>query len=167
MKGHMQDGKFHPHTDYKKGVRKSRDQSTKSTGVKIRKARCTTCQEFKSTLEMGSPSNVCLDCMKKDIPTGFCPVCNRNISRGSENEVKQHIKDHIQMQEHEGHTGVCDCGNERKAREVHSDFVRDPNLPSVSGKGRLKCRHCGRLTSDEFADLGCDCQLPDDEDENE
>ncbi len=35
----MQDGKFHPHTDYKKGVRKSRDQSTKSAGIKIRKAR--------------------------------------------------------------------------------------------------------------------------------
>ncbi len=39
MKGHMQDGKFHPHTEYKKGTRKSRDQSTKSEGVKIRKAR--------------------------------------------------------------------------------------------------------------------------------
>ncbi len=35
MKGHMQDGKFHPHTQYKKGVRKSRDQSAKSTGVKV------------------------------------------------------------------------------------------------------------------------------------
>ncbi len=31
----MQDGKFHPHTDYKKGVRKSRDQSTKEKGVKV------------------------------------------------------------------------------------------------------------------------------------
>jgi len=39
MKGHMQDGKFHPHTDYKKGVRKSRDQIAKTQGVKIRKAR--------------------------------------------------------------------------------------------------------------------------------
>jgi len=39
MKGHMQDGKFHPHTQ-SKGVRKSRDQSAKSTGVKVeRKAR--------------------------------------------------------------------------------------------------------------------------------
>jgi len=36
----MQDGKFHPHTDYKKGIRKSRDQKTKTEGVKIeRKAR--------------------------------------------------------------------------------------------------------------------------------
>jgi len=36
----MQDGKFHPHTDYKKGVRKSRDQYSKTLGVKItRKAR--------------------------------------------------------------------------------------------------------------------------------
>ena len=40
MKGHMQDGKFHPHTDYKKGVRKSRDQKAKTQGVNIeRKAR--------------------------------------------------------------------------------------------------------------------------------
>ena len=40
MKGHMQDGKFHPHTDYKKGVRKSRDQKVKSEGVQVeRKAR--------------------------------------------------------------------------------------------------------------------------------
>jgi len=36
VKGHMQDGKFHPHTDYKKGIRKSRDQSIKTEGVKIR-----------------------------------------------------------------------------------------------------------------------------------
>jgi len=35
MKGHMQDGKFHPHTDYKKGVRKSRDQKAKTQGVHI------------------------------------------------------------------------------------------------------------------------------------
>ncbi len=39
MKGHMQDGKFHPHTEYKKGTRKSRDQNAKSEGVKIRKQR--------------------------------------------------------------------------------------------------------------------------------
>jgi len=39
MKGHMEDGKFHPHTDYKKGVRKSRDQKIKTEGVKIRKSR--------------------------------------------------------------------------------------------------------------------------------
>jgi len=125
MKGFTKNGKFHPITDYK-GVRKSRDQSAKSTGVKIRKARCTTCQEYKSILEMGSPSNVCLDCMKKDIPTGFCPVCNRNISRGSENEVKQHIKEHIKMKEHAGHQGVCDCGI-RKDRdsEVEKDRQRE------------------------------------------
>jgi len=35
MKGHMQDGKFHPHTPYLKGVRKSRDQNAKQTGIKI------------------------------------------------------------------------------------------------------------------------------------
>ncbi len=39
MKGHMQDGKFHPHTDYKKGTRKSRDQKEKTKGVKVRKQR--------------------------------------------------------------------------------------------------------------------------------
>jgi len=40
MKGHMQDGKFHPHTEYKKGTRKSRDQQVRTEGVKIeRKAR--------------------------------------------------------------------------------------------------------------------------------
>lgn len=36
----MKDGKFHPHTDYKKGIRKSRDQKDKTQGVKVeRKAR--------------------------------------------------------------------------------------------------------------------------------
>ncbi len=35
MKGHMQDGKFHPHTDYKKGTRKSRDQTAKTKGVRL------------------------------------------------------------------------------------------------------------------------------------
>ena len=38
MKGHMQDGKFHPHIEYK-GVRKSRDQQVKTQGIKIRKER--------------------------------------------------------------------------------------------------------------------------------
>jgi len=38
LKGHMQDGKFHPHTDHKKGVRKSRDQSSKTEGVRIKSA---------------------------------------------------------------------------------------------------------------------------------
>lgn len=35
MKGHMEDGKFHPHTQYK-GIRKSRDQTTKTQGVKLK-----------------------------------------------------------------------------------------------------------------------------------
>ena len=35
MKGHMQDGKFHPHTQYKKGVRMSRDQQEKTQGIKV------------------------------------------------------------------------------------------------------------------------------------
>ena len=34
MKGHMENGKFHPHTEYK-GVRKSRDQKGMTQGVKI------------------------------------------------------------------------------------------------------------------------------------
>lgn len=38
MKGYTKDGKFHPITEYK-GVRKSRNQSVKSKGVKIRKQR--------------------------------------------------------------------------------------------------------------------------------
>ncbi len=41
MKGHMEKDGFHPHTQYK-GVRKSRDQLTKTEGVKIRKARTVT-----------------------------------------------------------------------------------------------------------------------------
>jgi len=37
MKGHMQDGQFHPHTEYKKGTRKSRDQSAKTEGVRMKR----------------------------------------------------------------------------------------------------------------------------------
>ena len=37
MKGHMQDGKFHPHSEYKKGTRKSRDQKEKAEGVRLRR----------------------------------------------------------------------------------------------------------------------------------
>lgn len=47
MKGFTKDGKFHPITDYK-GVRKSRDQSTKTEGVKIRKDRDVTYVGFSS-----------------------------------------------------------------------------------------------------------------------
>lgn len=35
MKGHTQDGKFHPHMQYKKEIRKSRDIVEKEKGVKI------------------------------------------------------------------------------------------------------------------------------------
>jgi len=38
MKGHMEEGKFHPHTQ-SKGVRKSRDQSTKNEGVRMKRIR--------------------------------------------------------------------------------------------------------------------------------
>jgi hypothetical protein len=42
-KGFTKDGKFHPITDYKKGIRKSRDQQVKQQGVKVeRKARAVT-----------------------------------------------------------------------------------------------------------------------------
>ncbi len=36
MKGHMQDGKFHPHSNTK-GVRKSRDQQVKTQGVRMKR----------------------------------------------------------------------------------------------------------------------------------
>ncbi len=39
MKGHMQDGKFHPHTEYKKGTRKSRDQKVKTQGVRFQRTK--------------------------------------------------------------------------------------------------------------------------------
>jgi len=35
MKGHMEKGKFHPHTKYEKGVRKSRDPKAKTQGVRL------------------------------------------------------------------------------------------------------------------------------------
>lgn len=37
MKGHIQDGKFHPHKPYQKGVRKSRDQSVKQQGIRLKR----------------------------------------------------------------------------------------------------------------------------------
>lgn len=93
--------KFHPITDSKKGVRKSRDQSAKSQGVKLeRKARD---------------------------HTSYCPVCKYEITRGSEQEVREHIKEHIKMQEHREHTKqgiICDCGV-RKAREKKFKPVLD------------------------------------------
>ncbi len=55
MKGHMQDGKFHPHTEYKKGTRKSRDQKEKTQGTKIRKQRDTKGQiSFRDSLKLGN-----------------------------------------------------------------------------------------------------------------
>ncbi|MCP6727117.1 MAG: hypothetical protein KJI69_03775 [Patescibacteria group bacterium] len=105
----MEKGKFHPHTKYEKGTRMSRDQSTKTEGVKIRKER----------LWSGS--------------TGFCPVCNSEITRDTQQEVKQHIKDHLEMDAHSHHSGVCDCGGNyvgvRKARLENS--VRKARLENV------------------------------------
>lgn len=47
-------------------------------------------------------------------------------------------------------------GETRKARLVHKDFFENKT-------GRLECRHCGHLTSREWSDLGCDCQIEEDE----
>ena len=89
-------GKFHPITD-SKGVRKSRDQTVKLTGVKTRKQRA-----FYPEAHIGDH-------------TGYCPVCMSNITRSTKEQVRRHIKDHEQMYEHSQHEGVCDCGV-RKAR---------------------------------------------------
>ncbi len=45
MKGHMQNGKFHPHTEYK-GVRKARDQQVKTEGVRFKKDTDTSMKQF-------------------------------------------------------------------------------------------------------------------------
>ncbi|MCP6727123.1 MAG: hypothetical protein KJI69_03805 [Patescibacteria group bacterium] len=68
MRGFTRDGTFHPITDYKKGTRKSRDQSTKSTGVKVeRKARdslhCPFCKTD-LTHHYSPVSNKCPSCRK-------------------------------------------------------------------------------------------------------
>jgi len=61
MKGHMQDGKFHPHTQ-SKGVRKSRDQTVKTQGVKIeRKKRVTKGIEKLFEMEQKEVSKEILD----------------------------------------------------------------------------------------------------------
>ena len=53
MKGHMQDGKFHPHTPYQKGLRMSRDQKAKTQGVKVkeRKRKQVTVSQIKGMSE--------------------------------------------------------------------------------------------------------------------
>ncbi len=165
MKGHMQDGKFHPHTQ-SKGVRKSRDQSTKSTGVKVRNKRFppfVTTEEAKKFSDADIERKIkihqnAVSQQGKDLAqghgfdkdeheatinalnllvserairniknrkardhTGFCPVCKHDITRGSEQEVRRHINDHIKMQEHAGHQGVCDCGIRKKSAIAEED----------------------------------------------
>jgi len=71
MKGHMQDGKFHPHTQ-SKGVRKSRDQTAKTQGVKIRKARKT-----KTILKSKLPPDVYFS----EHNWGFETDSNGNVSK--------------------------------------------------------------------------------------
>jgi len=143
MKGHMQDGKFHPHTDYKKGTRKSRDQKVKTTGVQVeRKARA---------------------------PTDYCPVCKYDITRSTKEEVRQHIKDHIEMDVHSHHEahheGVCDCGGDfksvRKAREPDEGWqgralsipqlkqmldTQNPELSSTNADRAIKQYYIGSAT---------------------
>lgn len=65
MKGHTsKDGKFHPHSEYKKGIRKSRDQTVKQEGVKIRNKRyAKEVEEF--------PLDKVLEKTEKDIAQGL------------------------------------------------------------------------------------------------
>ena len=71
----MKDGKFHPHTDYKKGVRKSRDTTVKTKGVKVeRKAR-----ESESTRCMMGGKHVRIDSPDKFDPYNACKKCGFDI----------------------------------------------------------------------------------------
>ena len=47
----------------------------------------------------------------------------------------------------------------RKALSIHEDFIKNK-------QGRLVCKHCGHPTSELWSDLGCDCQLPNEDDDN-
>ncbi len=66
MKGHMENGKFHPHTEYKKGIRKSRDQFAKLQGIKLKdKKTCSICRDpFTPSHQSAETRNVCKKCIK-------------------------------------------------------------------------------------------------------
>jgi len=61
-------GKFHPITEYK-GVRKSRNQSTKTEGVKVRKAKTQEWMDFEAWLQSLPKSEK--DRLKKKLGTGI------------------------------------------------------------------------------------------------
>ncbi len=67
MKGFTRDGKFHPISDYKKGVRKSRDQNSKQQGVKIERKKHDSCDcgggltDFGDCERCGYNPEVCMD----------------------------------------------------------------------------------------------------------
>jgi len=57
MKGHMEKDGFHPHTQYK-GVRKSRDQSAKTQGVRLARDDTKGQISFRDSIKLGNAINI-------------------------------------------------------------------------------------------------------------
>ena len=118
MKGHMQDGKFHPHSEYKKGVRKSRDQNAKSEGVKIRKAR----SEIKPNLPKAyTPA---WDKLKKNVEGRFDHDFNEikleNLQSVNQNWFEDVISTEPRMEDIKDHFGESSL-SDAKFKKQHSE----------------------------------------------
>ena len=96
MKGHMQDGKFHPHSEYKKGTRKSRDQQAKTQGIRLK---------HNSTKSLREDEAIITDKQSHDIQNRIDLVMDKTKDEKLLKELED-IRDSI----------PCSC--ERKARYV-------------------------------------------------
>ena len=195
MKGHMQDGKFHPHSEYKKGIRKSRDQKAKTEGVKVkeRKQRQVMASQLegmsqakKAEWEDAVGSEVVK--VKKEMINGK-PVTSVRFANGEEwfefDDVK-HQEEYMKKEKIEVDESVVGEFVEIDHPDIAGYITmmtgkvlfgeREDRKARVvhqdfikNKQGRLECRHCGHPTSELWSDLECDCQLPhdprDDEDD--
>ncbi len=129
MKGHMQDGKFHPHTEYKKGTRKSRDKTVKQEGVKIRKQRDTKGQiSTKDSYKLGSA-----------------------VSKLAHIEYENRANDELSSKVHQVKDLVADVvlNNEVDPR-LKRDF--DPHDPDF-------CTNCGKMTGTKDLGMTQECKV--------
>jgi len=126
MKGHMENGKFHPHTEYKKGTRKSRDQQVKTQGVKIRKQRINPECKYGDCIAKG-----------KDI-NEFCSSClafaNKNMRQSDLDNIRKErvllneIPDDYDWETHGEHPQQFTDEAYRKHTEKHRAIANRLNV---------------------------------------
>ncbi len=125
MKGFTKDGKFHPITEYK-GVRKSRDQTAKTKGVKIRKLRI---EHLQADSEYWWDHMEFLD--RKRLIAQYEPKMVKDNYFFSYDQLNMQIQNWIQETFRSKNRSAFETGDEQDSGEIPPEEIYDKDRLTV------------------------------------